>query len=53
MYQMKDMNLEITEDQILELPGEYVRNHHFDEYRLDNEKLVELLLQVFYKESGV
>jgi hypothetical protein len=53
MYQMKDMNLEITEDQILELPGEYVRNRHFDEYRLDNEKLVELLLQVFYKESAM
>lgn len=53
MYRMKDMNLEITENQILELPGEYVRNRHFDEYRLDNEKLVELLLQVFYKESGM
>lgn len=48
-YVVKDMDLTVAD--VAEIDGEYTRTDYFDEYRLDEESLVEFLLEYFYTEA--
>jgi hypothetical protein len=43
-------NSEVEVDNIEELPGEYTRTYHFDEYSLDEDQLQDMIIKYFYKE---
>jgi anionic cell wall polymer biosynthesis LytR-Cps2A-Psr (LCP) family protein len=42
-------NNEMEVDNIEELPGEYTRTYHFDEYHLDEGQLQDMIIRYFYK----
>lgn len=50
-YRMHGIDLGVTEADVIDLPGKYERNTYFDEYKLDQDALVNLLIQVFYTEK--
>ena len=50
-YRMHGIDLNVAESDVIDLPGRYERNTYFDEYKLDQEALVDLLIQVFYTEK--
>ena len=50
-YRMHGIDLNVTESDVTDLPGKYERNTYFDEYKLDQEALVDLLIRVFYTEK--
>ncbi len=44
-------NMDLTATEVEEISGEYTRTDYFDEYYLDEEALVEMLLKYFYTEA--
>lgn len=50
-YRMHGIDLDVTEADVIDLPGKYERNTYFDEYKLDQDALVNLLIRVFYTEK--
>ena len=50
-YRMHGIDLNVAESDVTDLPGKYERNTYFDEYKLDQEALVDLLIRVFYTEK--